>query len=71
MAPFVSMLSDKRVRIVALKPNKDLAFVNDLFEAKHLKCVIDGPYPLNELPRALERFGEAKHVGKVVISVTS
>ena len=69
VAPFVSSLSDKRVHIVALKPNKDLAYVNDLFETKGLRCVIDGPYPLNDVPQAIQRFGEAKHVGKVVITV--
>ena len=69
VAPFVSSLSDKRVHIVALKPNKDLAYVNDLFETKGLQCVIDGPYPLNDVPQAIQRFGEAKHVGKVVITV--
>ncbi len=69
MAPFVSNLSDKRVHIVALKPNRDLAYINDLFETKGLHCVIDGPYPLHDVPQAIQRFGEAKHVGKVVITV--
>lgn len=69
VAPIVASLSDKRVHIVALKPNKDLAYVNDLFETKGLQCVIDGPYPLNDVPQAIQRFGEAKHVGKVVITV--
>jgi NADPH:quinone reductase-like Zn-dependent oxidoreductase len=63
------VFSNKRVRIVALKPNKDLAYINDLFETKDLKCLIDGPYLLSEVPQALQRFGEAKHVGKVVISI--
>lgn len=67
--PVVSAVSDKRVRIVALKPNADLDYVNELFEAGGLECVIDGTYPLRELPQALQRFGEAKHVGKVVIDV--
>ena len=69
LAPFVSTFSGKRVRIVALKPNKDLGYINDLFEARKLRCVIDGPYGLSDVPRALQRFGEAEHVGKVVISV--
>ena len=28
-----------------------------------------GPYPLKDVPQAIQRFGEAKHVGKVVITV--
>ncbi len=69
MAPLISRISKKSVRIVALKPNKDLAYVNDLFETKGLECVIDGPYPLSDVPQAIQRFGEATHVGKVVITV--
>ena len=69
MAPLISKVSRKQVRIVGLKPNKDLGYVNDLFETNGLDCVIDGPYPLSDVPQAVQRFGEAKHVGKVVITV--
>lgn len=69
LGPWFGKFSTKRVRIVALKPNKDLDYVNELFEAGKLKCVIDGPYPLKDVPRAVQYFGEAKHKGKVVISV--
>jgi NADPH:quinone reductase-like Zn-dependent oxidoreductase len=68
VGPLISRFSTKQVRIVALEPNKDLDYVNDLFE-NGLKCVIDGPYPLSGVPQAVQRFGEAKHVGKVVITV--
>jgi NADPH:quinone reductase-like Zn-dependent oxidoreductase len=68
-APLISRVSGKQVRIVALKPNRDLEYINDLFESKGLQFVIDGPYPLSDVPQAVQRFGEAKHVGKVVISV--
>ena len=69
MAPLISRLRRKQVRLVALKPNKDLGYVNDLFERNELECVIDGPYRLSDAPQAIQRFGEAKHVGKVVIAV--
>ncbi len=69
MGPLISRFSGKHVRIVALKPNKDLGYVNDLFETNGLECVIDGPYQLSDVPQAVQRFGEAKHVGKVVITV--
>ena len=69
MGPLISRVSGKHVRIVALKPNKDLGYVNDLFETNGLECVIDGPYQLSDVPQAVQRFGEAKHVGKVVITV--
>jgi len=31
--------------------------------------VIDGPYKLSEVPKAIQYFGEGKHKGKVVITV--
>ena len=66
-----SKVSGKQARVVALKPNKDLAYVNDLFEAGELECVVDGPYQLTDVPEAIQRFGEARHVGKIVIKVAS
>ena len=69
LGPWISMLSKKNIHIVALKPNKDLSYMNELFEAGKVKCVIDGPYTLSEVPKAIQYFGEGKHKGKVVISV--
>jgi NADPH:quinone reductase-like Zn-dependent oxidoreductase len=67
--PWISIFSNKKIRILALKPNKDLAYMNELFEAGKLKPVIDGPYKLDEVPKAFKLFGEAVHKGKVVINV--
>ena len=69
LGPWISRFSDKRANIVALKPNKDLAYVNRLFEAGKLRCAIDGPYTLAEIPKALMTFGEGTHRGKMVIRV--
>lgn len=69
LGPLLKRITGKRVRILALKPNKDLDTLNELYEAGLLTGVIDGPYPLTEIPWALRRFGEAEHVGKVVITV--
>ncbi len=51
------------------KPNKDLAFLKELFEAGKVVPVIDRRYPLSEVPEALRYFGEGHHLGKVVITV--
>ena len=69
LGPLISMFSKKSIRIVALKPNKDLAYMNELFEAGKITSVIDGPYKLSEVPEALRYFGEGKHKGKVIITV--
>ncbi len=69
LGPWISMISKKKIRIVGLKQNKDLAYMNELFEAGKVKPVIDGPYKLSEVPEAIRYFGEGNHKGKVVITV--
>jgi NADPH:quinone reductase-like Zn-dependent oxidoreductase len=69
LGPLITMFSKKKMRIVALKPNKDLAYMNELFEAGKVKPVIDVPFKLNEVPEAMRYFGEGKHKGKIVITV--
>ena len=69
LGPWISMISKKKIGIVALKPNKDLAYMKELFEAGKVKPVIDGPYKLDEAPNAFRLFGEGIHKGKVVITV--
>ena len=69
LGPTIRIFSNKDIRIVALKPNKDLPYMNELFEAGKVKPVIDGPYSLSEVPEAIQHFGEGNHQGKVVILV--
>ncbi|MEJ7692362.1 NAD(P)-dependent alcohol dehydrogenase [Daejeonella sp.] len=66
-----SIFSKKQILIVALKANKDLAYMKELFEAGKIKPVIDGPYSLEEVPRLFRLFGEGLHKGKVVVKVIS
>jgi NADPH:quinone reductase-like Zn-dependent oxidoreductase len=67
--PWISMISKKKIHIVVLKPNKDLAYMNELFEAGKVKPVIDGHYKLSEVPQAMRYFGEGNHKGKIVITL--
>ena len=69
LRPWISMFSKKTFHVVALKPNKDLAYMNELFEADKVRPVIDRPFKLSEVPEAMRYFGEGKHKGKVVITV--
>jgi NADPH:quinone reductase-like Zn-dependent oxidoreductase len=69
LGPLISLISKKHILIVALKPNKDLAYMNKLFEAGKIKPVIDGPYKLDEVPEAFRIFGKGDHKGKVVITM--
>lgn len=61
----------KRLYMVGLKPNKDLEYINRLYEEGKIKPVIDGPYSFEEIPRLLQYFGEGKHLGKVVVAMAS
>lgn len=69
LGPLISLVSKKRVRIVPLKPNKDLSYMIELFEAGTVKPVIDGRYRLSEVAEAMRYFGQGNHKGKIVITV--
>ncbi|MGZ5189896.1 MAG: NAD(P)-dependent alcohol dehydrogenase [Flavisolibacter sp.] len=68
-APWIKRRNKKHIRIVVLKPNKDLPYVNELFEAGKFKPVIDGPYKLEEAQEAFRHFESGEHKGKVVIVI--
>ena len=69
LGPLISRVSGKHVRVVGLKPNKDLAYVNQLFEAGELAPVIDRLYAFSDVADAFRRFGAADHTGKIVITI--
>jgi NADPH:quinone reductase-like Zn-dependent oxidoreductase len=68
-APWISLFNKKYMRLVSLKTNKDLIYMNGLFEAGKIRCVIDGPYKLEEFQQAFRIFEKAEHKGKVVITM--
>lgn len=70
LKPIISALGNKSVFLLGLRANKDLAYIKELFEAGKIKPVIDGPYPLEKTPELIQYFGEGKHAGKVVITVS-
>ena len=69
LSPLISRLFDKHLRIVGLKQNKDLTYMNELFEAGNLVPVIDGPYKLADLPEAFRLFGTGDHKGKIIVTM--
>ena len=66
---FTALTIKKKLRIIALKPNKDLIYMNKLFETGKVRPVIDGPFMLEDIAKAFRHFGEGKHKGKVVITL--
>ena len=69
LRPLIARFSKKRLRVVALKPNKDLAYLNELFAVGKLKPVLDRPYTLGDVPSAMRHAGAEHHQGKLVITV--
>lgn len=67
--PLIAKFSKKHIRIVMLKPNKDLDYINKLFRAGNVKPVIDGPFKLEDAPAAFGRFEKGEHKGKVVFTI--
>jgi NADPH:quinone reductase-like Zn-dependent oxidoreductase len=69
LGPLLARLYHKHVRVVGLKPNKDLAYMNELFEAGKLLPVIDRAYRLADLPEAFRLFGTGDHRGKIIVTM--
>ena len=69
LSPLIKQISKRYIRIVALKQNKDLASINEHFDAGRIKPVLDKTFSLDELPEALKHFGKGEHKGKVLIIV--
>ena len=69
LSPIIRFFFKKNVLILALKPNKDLDYVKELFEAGQIKPVIKAYYKLSEVPEAIQHFGEGNHQGKVIITL--
>jgi len=62
---------DRKLCLVAGKPNKGLAELKELIEAGKLIPVVDRSYQLSEVPEALRYFGDGHHKGKLVIAIES
>ena len=72
LGPWLSRGGAQRFIPVSSKPNRaDLLFLKGLFEAGHLKPVIDCRYPFTEVPDAI-RYVEQGHArGKVIIAISN
>lgn len=69
LGPLIFWLTKKHIRLVMLKTNKDLEYMNDLSVGGKMIPAIDGSYRLEELPEAMRVFGKGEHKGKIVITV--
>lgn len=63
----IKLFTQKTLLVLALKPNKNLKTIHDMYEKGELKLMIDGPHPLESVPKLIQYFGEGKHTGKIII----
>lgn len=69
LGPWFSLINKKKICFVALKANKDLDYMNKLYETGKIRPVIDRTFRLDEVPKALKLFSEGNHKGKMIITV--
>ncbi len=69
LGPLYGSLVKKKFRMVRLKPNKDLEYLNRLYIEGKLRPVIHAPFELEEIRRAFELFAAGRHQGKLVLEV--
>jgi NADPH:quinone reductase-like Zn-dependent oxidoreductase len=67
--PILRRITQKNIKMLALKPNKGLVEIGELYQAGKLLPILDAPYKLENTSAAINHFGSGKHVGKVIVSV--
>ena len=65
-----NLFGNKRFMVLPLKPNKGLDNILRLVLEGKLENRIEGPYPFEEIPRLLQRFGHGLHTGKIIAKIT-
>ena len=62
---------DKKLRVLGLRQNRDLAYFNELFEAGRFEPVIDAEFAFtdSDVRNGFRRFGAAAHKGKIVFRI--
>lgn len=65
----IPLFSNKKIRMVVLKANKDLVYMNELYISGKVKPVIDGPYTLDQFGEAFQIISKGEHKGKVVLTM--
>lgn len=70
LGPLISRTRKKNVSQLSHKPNvNDLILMKEFIETRKVKPIIDSCYPLSEVAKALQYYGEGHPSGKVVITM--
>ncbi len=68
-SPCAGFFFNRSLRLLALKPNQGLEEIEEMVVSGKIDPLLDGPYPLLDASKVLQRFGEGKHHGKVLLRV--
>lgn len=69
LGPLISLTSYKKMGLLLHKANKGLNELIELIESEKVSPVIDKRFTLNEVPEAMQYFGEGRARGKVVVTI--
>lgn len=67
---WLGLFTGKHLKAVGLKMNKDLVYMNRMYEEGKVVPLIDGPFAFDNYMAALQLYERAEHKGKVVITVS-
>ncbi|MBN1118597.1 MAG: NAD(P)-dependent alcohol dehydrogenase [Bacteroidales bacterium] len=66
----ISLFSNKKLGIIAHKPNKNLQTLLELADTGIIKPIVDKVFKLKDTAKAFEYFGNGLTMGKVVIDIS-
>ena len=65
----ISLFSSKKLKVLSLEPDKGLDQFSTLVEKGQIRPVFDGSYEFKNIPKLIEYFNKAKHLGKSVVKI--
>lgn len=66
---WIGRTKNKSIRLWTLQANRGLAEMAELFETGKIVPIVEGPYPLSEVPEAIRLFSKAGQKGRIVITM--
>ena len=66
---WIARTKNRSIRLLTLQANRGLAEMAELFETGKIVPIVEGPYPLSEVPEAIRLFSKAGQKGRIVITM--
>lgn len=69
IGPILSLFGNKKFGVLIHEPNKNLDKLADLLASTRVNSIIDQHYPLSNTAQALQRIGDGKVKGKLILKI--